>query len=82
MELLYNNLFGYSRGMKKKAEGGEWLTTGQAAARIGISRQAVTKAILEGRLAYQKAGEFYLIRREAVESYVKGKPGRKKSTQD
>lgn len=64
--------------MKKAGSNKDWLTTGEAAEVMGMSRQAIINAAIQGRLAYQRVGDFYLIRREAAEAYKKMKPGRKK----
>lgn len=56
------------------------LTTQQAADLLGVSRQAVQRAIKRGTMAAEKIGRDYFLTREAIEDYREkhlGKPGRK-----
>lgn len=57
------------------------LTTQNAAAMLGITPAGVQAAILSGKLAAEKFGKAWMIRREDAEMYAASdrKPGRKTS---
>lgn len=55
------------------------MTTGEAAAILGVTPGAVRQAIARGRLEATKTGRDWLIRPQALEAYrtaVLGRPGR------
>jgi excisionase family DNA binding protein len=52
-----------------------WLTTQQAADRLGVSQGRVRQLILSGDLPAEKMGRDRMIREEDLE-LVKGRPGR------
>lgn len=47
----------------------QWLSTGQAADRLGVTCRAIRKAIAEARLPAAKVGRNYRISREDLEHY-------------
>lgn len=47
----------------------EWLTMTQAAARLGMHRTAVHKAVNQGRLAAHRVGSTWLVKEGDVEEY-------------
>jgi excisionase family DNA binding protein len=54
---------------RQPAPRSKWLRTGQVAEHLGISRQAVGKAIRSGRLPATKTGIGYQVSREDMEHY-------------
>jgi excisionase family DNA binding protein len=55
----------------------EWITSVQAAEEKGISRQAIAKAIRNGRLPAQRLGRYYMIRRSDLDAWTPSPRGPK-----
>jgi excisionase family DNA binding protein len=59
---------------RKPATRSTWLTTGQAAAVTGISRQAIGKAIRTGRLPATRVDGRYRVSRQDLEQWLATRP--------
>lgn len=55
---------------------GDLISSGEAGALLGISRQRINQLIRSGRLPAQKIGIYYLIRRADLAKVAVRKPGR------
>ena len=58
---------------------GDLLTTGEAAAIIGVSYCQVGVYIRQGQIPAQRFNRFWLIKRSDVEAFRRHKPGPKKA---
>ena len=59
-----------------------WLTTKQAAERLGMLRTSVVHAITNGGLEAERLGHHYVLRVEVVEAYKTRGKGRGKGAGD
>jgi len=57
----------------------EWISLAEAARVRGVTRQAVSKLVKQGRLRTLNAGGRFLVHREDVSSFTKKLAGRPKS---
>lgn len=63
--------------MKVEIKQGEWLTAGAAAERAGVSREAIGKAIRDGRLPAELAGrKTYLVKTQDVDAWMQTRKAR------
>jgi excisionase family DNA binding protein len=53
-----------------------FLSTSQAAAILGVSRQRVVQLVYQGRLKANKVGNMYIIRKADLAEVANRKPGR------
>ena len=56
----------------------EWISLAEAARLRGVSRQAISKLVKQGRLKTLNAGGRALVHRENIVSFTKKPPGRPK----
>ena len=61
------------------ADLGDWISLAEAARLRGVSRQAISKLVKQGRLDTLNAGGRLLVHRKDVLSYAKRPSGRPKS---
>lgn len=64
----------YTAGMAKADD--EFITTNQAADKLGVTRQRVLQLIEQGRLEAKLFANVYMIRKSALAAVEDRKPGR------